>query len=109
MTEWYSPDRKPPAPRRPRPVGELLWEFRVNHVQWSAELHDQTPYGFDCQLDHDAEFFASHRFANRDAAIAWAEVQRGEIERGWKIERGEMSGVAARPNAIDVRKWVVGY
>ena len=26
-----------------------------------------------------------------------------------KVERGEMSGVAARPNAIDVRKWVVGY
>jgi hypothetical protein len=59
----------------------LLWEFRVNHVQWRTELFDEAPYGFDVQY-RDTEFFASHRFDLREAAIGWAHVQRGEIEKG---------------------------
>jgi hypothetical protein len=80
---FYSPNRKPHAPRQPRPAGEPLCEFRHNHVMWLAELHDEAPYGWDCHLLSGAEFFASRRFANRDAAIGWANEQRGDIERGW--------------------------
>ena len=82
-----SPNRKPPSPRQPRPPGEPLWEFRHNHLTWSAELHDETPHGWDCHLLRDSELFKSRRFANRKAAIAWANTQRGTLR---KLDR--MSG-----------------
>jgi len=63
--------------------GELLWEVRVNRVQWRAELFDETPHGFDVQLYRDTDFFASHRFDVRAAAIAWAHQQRASVEKGW--------------------------
>ena len=81
---FYSPNRKPPPPRQPRPPGEPVWEFRVNHVTWSAELHTEAPHGWDCHLLRDTDFFASRRFANLDAAIGWANEQRVEIEKGWR-------------------------
>jgi hypothetical protein len=37
----------------------------------------------DLARNDDAEFFASQRFAKREAAIAWANEQRGEIEKGF--------------------------
>ena len=80
---FYSPKHKPPAARIQRVVGELLWELRVDHVQWRAELFDEGAYGFDVRLFRDVEFFASQRWANREASIAWADEQRGEIEKGW--------------------------
>jgi hypothetical protein len=55
----------------------------VNQVQWRAELFDETPHGFDVQLFRDVDFFASHRFDLREAAIGWANEQRGEIAKGW--------------------------
>jgi hypothetical protein len=38
---FYSPNRKPPAARTQRTVGELLWEVHVDHVFWRAELFDK--------------------------------------------------------------------
>jgi hypothetical protein len=78
---FYTPGKKPPPPRQPRPAGEPLWECRHNHVTWSAELHDQAPYGWDCHLLRDTEFFASRRFDFKEAAIGWGDAQRLEIER----------------------------
>ena len=80
---FYSPNHKAPARRSQGVVGELLWEIRVNHVQWRAELFDEQEYGFDTRLFRDTEFFASRRLGNREAAIAWANEQRGDIEKGW--------------------------
>ena len=67
----------------PSSVGELLWEVHVNHVFWRAELFDEQAYGFDVRLFRDAELLGSHRWANREAAIAWANEQRGHVEKGW--------------------------
>jgi hypothetical protein len=79
---FYAPNRKPPAPRQPRPAGDPLWEFFASHVLWTAELHNEAPHGWDCHLIRDGEFFASRRFDLREAAMAWANVQR-VIERNW--------------------------
>ena len=80
---FYSPNRKPPAPRTERTVGELLWEVHANHVFWGAELFDEQAYGFDVRLFRSGELFGSHRWANREAAVAWADERRADIEKGW--------------------------
>jgi hypothetical protein len=66
--ERYSPTRKPPTARTERAVGELLWEIRADHLLWRAELFDEGAYGFDVRIFRDVEFFASRRWANREAA-----------------------------------------
>jgi len=83
MTEWYSPDRKPPAARTQCASGELLWEMHVKHIFWRAELFDEQAYGFVVRLFRGGDFFGSRRWANREAATAWANDQRGDIEKGW--------------------------
>jgi hypothetical protein len=57
MTEWYSPDRKPPAARTQRAIGELPWEIHVNHIFWRAELFDEQAYGFVVRLFRGGDFF----------------------------------------------------
>jgi hypothetical protein len=80
---FYAPFRKPPPPRQPRPPGELLWEFRREHITWSAELHNDAPHGWEVHLLRGGDFFASRRFDLRDAAIGWSNAQRADIEKGW--------------------------
>jgi hypothetical protein len=89
MTEWYSPDRKPPAARTKRAVGELLWEVYVDHVFWRAELFDEQEYGFDVRLFRGGDFFGSHRWENREAAIAWANERLVESRTARRDYRGD--------------------
>jgi hypothetical protein len=58
----------------------------VNHVQWRAELVNESPHGFDVHLSRETEFFAFGDSIYETRAIGWANVQRGEIERGWTSE-----------------------
>jgi hypothetical protein len=80
---FYSPTHERPAARTERTVGELLWEVHVDQMFWRAELFDERAYGFDVRLFRSGDFFASRRLANREAAIAWPNDQRGNIEKGW--------------------------
>ena len=41
----YSPNRKPPAPRTQRAIGELLFELRDDHEVWRYELFDAGEWG----------------------------------------------------------------
>jgi hypothetical protein len=84
MTEWYSPDRKPPPPRYYKPATtERLWELRKDHVTWSCDLrfHGES-YGWESMILRDGELVISQPFILKAAAIGWANEQRGEIERG---------------------------
>jgi hypothetical protein len=47
MTEWYSPDRKPPPPQQPLPPDLVLWTITVNGIEWRAELcwYDRYRFG----------------------------------------------------------------
>jgi hypothetical protein len=64
--EWYSPDRKP------RVVGELLFEIRDDHVVWRYECFDVGESGFDLRVFRDDEFYTRRLFPNRDAVMEWA-------------------------------------
>ena len=79
---FYSPNRKPPAPRTERMVGELISEIHSDHVFWRAELFDEHAYGFDVRF-RGGELFGSQRWANRETAVAWANDKRRNIEKGW--------------------------
>jgi hypothetical protein len=81
---WYSPDRKPPAPRAPRPPDEIFWSIVVEHVAWTCEFRFcGEDYGWDVRLLRAGDFFGSRRFVLRAAAERWANEQKQHIERGW--------------------------
>jgi hypothetical protein len=65
--------------------GELLFEFvrASDRAPISCELrfHGES-YGWEAQFLERGELFASHdAFVTRKAAIAWAELERGAMER----------------------------
>jgi hypothetical protein len=78
---FYSPKFVPPR-RQPTP-GELLWEFRKDHVTWSCELrfHGES-YGWEAQILRDGDLFAAHgAFMTRAAAMQWADLEKNAIEK----------------------------
>lgn len=79
---FYSPTRKPAAPRQPKP-GEPLWQLRKDHVTWSAELrfHGES-FGWEAQILRNGELAIGRRFVMKAQAIEWAESLRSEIEKG---------------------------
>ena len=81
-----APGKKPTPPKLYRPESsERLWEVRKDHVTWSGDLrfHGES-YGWEAMILRDGELAISQRFVLKAAAIGWTEVQRGEIQRGWK-------------------------
>jgi hypothetical protein len=82
MTEWYSPDRKPPPPRQRQP-GERLFEFLRGHDRFLCELRDDGEHGIDAQFFVNEQFLCSRRLPTRSLAIVWAKDYRRDIERGW--------------------------
>jgi hypothetical protein len=81
---FYSPNRKPPAARKPTP-GEPLWSLRYHHITWSCELrfHGES-YGWEGQILRNGELFTARgAFVLKGDAIRWAEEQRKDAERGW--------------------------
>jgi len=76
----FSPGVPAPAPRPSEP----LWQLRKNHHTWSAELRFfGESYGWDAQILNDSELVIAHRFVVHEEAIAWANSQKGFVERGW--------------------------
>lgn len=60
---WYSPERKPPPPRAPRPPDEVLWSIAINGVNCPCEVRfDGESYGWDVRLNRSGESFGSHDF-----------------------------------------------
>jgi hypothetical protein len=80
MTEWYSPDRKPPPPRQRQP-GEQLFEFLRGHDRFLCELRED-PHGIDAQFWLNEEFLCSRRLDTRALAIQWANSLRADYEKG---------------------------
>jgi hypothetical protein len=80
---WYSPDRRPPAPRQPKP-GEHVWTLQKGFTTAHCELRSHGDYGCEAQTFEDGEFVAGRRFDTRAEALEWAASERAELERdGW--------------------------
>ena len=80
----YTPFRKLSAKPTVRTPGELLWELRKDHVTWSAEVKFLgEDYGWQALILRAGDLFSAHRFALKAHAVAWADEQRVDIERGW--------------------------
>jgi len=62
---WYAPLLPPPAQVIPR-TGKPLWEFRQEHVTWSAVLrfHGES-YGWETMILRDGELKIAQRFVLR--------------------------------------------
>jgi len=71
-----------PTPRVvPRP-GQLLWEFRKDHVTYSCELRYHGEWGVEAQILRDGDLCMRWRFNTRALAVQWAEGERRDIEAG---------------------------
>ena len=78
-TPWYSPNHQPPV-RQPR-AGELLWEIsRAAHVH-TCELRDHGGF-VEAEILKDGDLGIGKRFDTRAQAVQWAELVRGDIEKG---------------------------
>jgi hypothetical protein len=52
----------------------------------SCELRYQGEYGVEAQFFHDGTFFSGRRFETKAQALAWAELERNEMEKeGWRL------------------------
>lgn len=80
---FYTPGKKPPAPRQAKP-GELLFEFyaELRRKTYRCELRDHGKYGIEAQFLDPVDLAISHRFETREEAIAWAEQTRRVFESG---------------------------
>ncbi len=78
--EFATPGRKVP-PRVAKP-GEQIWQIHVNHVFWSCELRDHGRWGVEAQILRDNDFVIGLRFPSRPLAIAWADSEPADLERG---------------------------
>src|SRR6476660_4397440 len=76
----YTPFGKPRAPKS-RDVGEPLWRFREEGVEWSCELLFRgESYGWEARVLNQGELFISRRFILR-STVLWADEQETDIER----------------------------
>jgi hypothetical protein len=82
---FHTPGKKPQPRRTTRTPCEPLWEFRKDHVTWSAELkfHGES-YGWEALILRAGELSISRRFLLRSHAVAWAESEQADIEKGWR-------------------------
>src|SRR5262245_20407105 len=65
---FYAPDRKPAAPREPRP-GELLWTLVKGTESRRAELRDHGVVGTELQIFAYGQFVKGQRYENRTLAM----------------------------------------
>jgi hypothetical protein len=73
------------ARRTIRTPGEPLSEFRKDHVTWSSELKFRgESYGWEAMILREGELSISRRFLLRSQAMAWADAERADIEKGWR-------------------------
>jgi len=78
---WYAPVLQSGrvVPRSPEP----LWEMRsADHHTWSARLLYHGEWGVEAQLFRDENFVMGYRFNTKAQAVAWAEGERTELEKG---------------------------
>jgi hypothetical protein len=75
----YTPNRKPPPPRKPQP-GELVWSFRKDSRQFDCELQYHGEWGVDAQILLDRELLIGRRFDTKALAVQWAEEERKAME-----------------------------
>jgi hypothetical protein len=66
---FYSPTWKAPPPKSRKP-NERLWEFRKDHVTWSAELrfHGES-WGWEAQIYRDGDIKIGRRFDTKALAV----------------------------------------
>ena len=59
-----------------------LWEFRKDHITWSAELrfHGEL-WDWDAYILRNGDFSISRRFDLKALAVQWAELERADIEQ----------------------------
>lgn len=80
---FYSPQRRPAAPRQAQP-GEPLFTCRTpDDRPVACELRGHGEWGWEAQFFVDGSFSRSRTFPTRDAAIAWAQAERRDVERGY--------------------------
>jgi hypothetical protein len=71
---------KPQPPQR-RILGrrERLFEFLSGYERFVCELRDHGEGGVEAMFYQDEEFLVSRRFATRDLAVQWADLERKAI------------------------------
>jgi hypothetical protein len=75
--------------RTPRP-GEMLFAFQHGADAYRCELRDHGEFGVEAQFLLNGELYIARTFQDepilavraRELAIAWAEQQRGAMEKG---------------------------
>ena len=78
---WYAPSaRKPPA--RQARAGEVVWEVSRAPNVHSCELRDHGGFGVEAQILRDGELVIGKRFDTRAQALHWADLVRGDLEKG---------------------------
>jgi hypothetical protein len=70
--------RVPPCVTVP---AEALFAFVRGLDRFRCELRDHGESGVEAQFFHNDEFFYGRRFATREMAVQWAELERQAIER----------------------------
>src|SRR5438876_7827818 len=77
---FFATNHKPE--RRQPKHGQRLWETRLNHATWSAELrfHGES-WGWEAQIFKHGEFVIGRRFVTRILAVGWAEEERTALEQ----------------------------
>ena len=88
---FYSPFRKPPPPRQPKP-GELLFEFVApDHVRFRCKLRTFNALSVEAQFYRNEAFLIGRRFYTRALAVQWVEEERKGYERGpsWARPRSQ--------------------
>lgn len=80
---FYAPDRKPAAPREPKP-GELLWTLVKGTESRRLELRDHGVIGAELQIYVNGQFLKGQRYENRALALLQADAIKDALEAsGW--------------------------
>jgi hypothetical protein len=71
---FYAPDRKPLAPRQPKP-GEHLWSIRKDGQRLDCELRDHGAWELRCKCIGGDQFLYGRRWPTRALTLEEADVQ----------------------------------
>jgi hypothetical protein len=84
MTDWFSPDHKPPGPRKGAP-GELQWTLTRGPDRAECLFRVTVDIGCEAQLFKNREIVIGQLFRTREQAAAWSDVKRAKLLReGWQ-------------------------
>ena len=81
MDDPFDLSRWPPAPPKPKPTRQPLFEFRKDHRTFNCELHF-SEWGVEAVFFDEGTLVHSHRFPTKAEAVFWAEQIRRVIESG---------------------------